>query len=107
MEELLLKKNENGETVQVITTIQTQEVPFNTDEIKRQIAEHAAIVDGLQRQLNAVQEFEAQGELEAVVQVKELESPLIGKEELADLVAATTKEDTALADGAAKEWAAL
>lgn len=64
---LTLKKNDDGQTVQVVTTTETQEVPLSSDELKRQIDEHQAIVDRLQAQYDAVKAFEESAETETTV----------------------------------------
>lgn len=81
MEELQLKKNGSGSTVRIVTTIQTQEIPLSADELRRQIKQHAEILDNLQRTLTAVEAFEAGSKDEDTVQVPvEAAAPLLDKD---------------------------
>lgn len=80
--ELNLKTDENGKTVQVVESTQLQEVPYSSDEIKRQIAQHAEITNRLQSELEAVQAFEANSKVEEVVPVSFPEEPLVDPEKL-------------------------
>lgn len=67
MDELQLKKNEQGEVLQVITTTSTADVPLSSAELQRQIDEHQSIVDTLQAQYDAVKAFEDSEETETTV----------------------------------------
>lgn len=67
MNELQLKKNEQGEVLQVITTTSTEDVPLSSTELQRQIDEHQSIVDTLQAQYDAVKAFEDSEETETTV----------------------------------------
>ena len=67
MAELNLKKNEQGEVLQVITTTSTEDVPLSSVEIKRQMDEHQAVIDSLKPQYDAVKAFEDSNETEIVV----------------------------------------
>ena len=67
MAELNLKKNEQGEVLQVITTTSTEDVPLSSTELQRQIDEHQSIVDTLQAQYDAVKAFEDSEETETTV----------------------------------------
>jgi len=67
MDELQLKKNEQGEVLQVITTTSTEDVPLSSTELQRQIDEHQSIVDTLQAQYDAVKAFEDSEETETTV----------------------------------------
>lgn len=84
--ELNLRKTDDG-IVQLITTTQTQEVPYSPDEIKRQISEHAAVIETLECQLKTIQSFEQSDDTEATVQIEAVTKPLIDKTELEAMVA--------------------
>lgn len=101
MEELNLKKTDNG-IVQVVTTTQTQEVPFSCDEIKRQIEQHVNIVNTLQKQLEAIQQFEASEDIEATVATKELAEPIINQA-VSDQVTVREVKEVELAEAITKE----
>lgn len=80
--ELNLKTDDNGKTVQVVESSQTQEVPYSAEEIKRQINQHAEVINRLQSELEAVQAFESNNKTEEVVLVKDPVEPLIDQEQL-------------------------
>ena len=93
MDELKLKKNEAGETLLVITTETTQDVPFGAEELKRQISQHAEVINNLQKQLEAVQGYETSEVTdETIVPVVESAKPLIDVVELDKVVKEAVKE---------------
>ena len=65
MDELNLKVNENNEVV-VITTVE-QETPISSTELQRQIDQHEAILADLEAQLDIVQQFEIDNNIEGVL----------------------------------------
>lgn len=65
MEELNLRVNENNEVV-VITTVE-QETPISSTELQRQIDQHEAILADLEAQLDIVQQFEIDNNIEGVL----------------------------------------
>jgi len=83
--DIILKKNEDG-IVQVTTSTQTQETAFGVDEIKRQIKQHAEVINDLQKHLEAVQSFESGTSDEATVTLVESAKPLINAVELDKVV---------------------
>lgn len=62
MEELNLKVNDNNEVV-VVTTVE-QETPISSTELQRQIDQHEVILASLQAQLDSVQQFEIDNNIE-------------------------------------------
>ena len=82
MDTMQLKKDENGNVLQVVTSSTTQEVSLSSDELIRQIKEHSAIVNNLQAQLEAVQAFEQGDSDEQEVTVTEASKPLIDQVKL-------------------------
>lgn len=62
MEELNLKLNDNNEVV-VVTTVE-QETPISSAELQRQIDQHQAIIDDLEAQLDIVEQFEIDNNIE-------------------------------------------
>lgn len=58
METITLKTDENGETIQVITSTIETTAPLSARELRRQIIEHKEIIETLQKQLQAVKQFE-------------------------------------------------
>jgi len=62
MEELNLKVNDNNEVV-VVTTVE-QETPISSAELQRQIDQHQAIIDDLEAQLDIVEQFEIDNNIE-------------------------------------------
>ena len=87
METITLKITD-GKTVQVVQSTQTQDVPFGAEEIKRQISQHAEVINNLQKQLEVVQGFEA-GLVtkETVLSLVEVANPLIDMVALEAVVA--------------------
>ena len=73
-----LKQDENGKTLIIEEITQTSEVPFGSDEIKRQIAQHSQVIQDLQLQLQAVQQFESNDlkDQEIAIPTK-IDSPII------------------------------
>ena len=67
---LTLKKNEDGSVSQVVTTTTTNEVPFTSEELKRQIDEHQKIIDTLTPQYEAVKSFEESDDQETTVEIE-------------------------------------
>lgn len=82
-DKLNLKQDEHGNTVVVTSEVVEQTAPFGSDEIIRQIKQHTDIVEGLQRQLQAVQAFEASGKKTLTAVVSDvIATPIIDQEAL-------------------------
>lgn len=62
MEELNLRLNDNNEVV-AVTTVE-QETPISSTELQRQIDQHEVILASLQAQLDSVQQFEIDNNIE-------------------------------------------
>jgi hypothetical protein len=62
MDELNLRLNENNEVV-AVTTVE-QETPISSTELQRQIDQHVAILADLESQLQAVEAFEVENNVE-------------------------------------------
>ena len=77
MEEITLKKNENGEVVQVITRAESWEIPRDKEQIRREIAGHAELIVKLEKELAAIEEFEASEEIEATMALPEVANSVI------------------------------
>ena len=90
--ETIRLKTIDGQTVQVVNSTQTQEVPFGAEEIKRQISQHAEVINNLQKQLEAVQGFESSGAAQQTVTLAESIKPLIDMVELEKVVKAEVIE---------------
>lgn len=58
MNDIELKQNESGEVVQVVTTVNTEEVPISSAELDRQIAQQTANLNRLIAQRDVVKAFE-------------------------------------------------
>ena len=84
-----LKQDENGNTIFVDETTQTTETPFGSDEIKRQIAQHSEIIQNLQKQLQAVEEFEGNANMEQEMVVSDvIAKPIIDEVVLQEMISA-------------------
>jgi len=90
--ETIKLKTLDGQTVQVVDSTQTQDVPFSAEEIKRQISQHAEVINNLQKQLEAVQSFESSGVAQQTVTLVESTKPLIDVVELEKVVKVITEE---------------
>ncbi len=86
-------KTLDGQTVQVVDSTQTQNVPFGAEEIKRQISQYAETINNLQKQLEAVQGFESSGVAQQTVTLVESAKPLIDMVELEKVVKAEVVEE--------------
>jgi hypothetical protein len=62
MDELNLRLNENNEVV-AVTTVE-QETPISSVELQRQIDQHVTILADLESQLQAVEAFEVENNVE-------------------------------------------
>jgi len=62
MDELNLRLNENNEVV-AVTTVE-QETPISSVELQRQIDQHVTILASLESQLQAVEAFEVENNVE-------------------------------------------
>ena len=83
---ITLKQNEQGETVQITTTTSTQETPLSADVLKQRIADTAADLNNLQKQLQAVQAFESNELIEQEVIVSDrIDKPIVNEIALADV----------------------
>lgn len=87
MDTITFKQLEDGQIVKVITNTITEEVPFSKEEIKRQINEHSQIVNNLQLQLQALEEFEkANTEVKEMTVQETIISPIIDANNLDTVV---------------------
>ena len=90
--ETIKLKTLDGQTVQVVGSTQTQDVPFGAEEIKRQISQHAEVINNLQKQLEAVQSFKSSSVAQQTVTLVESTKPLIDVVELEKVVKVITEE---------------
>jgi len=67
MDELQLKKNEQGEVVQVVTTTNTEELTLDPAELRRQVEQFTSLAAKAQAQLDAVEDFAGSTDTERVV----------------------------------------
>lgn len=67
MAELNLKKNEQGEVVQVVTTTNTEELTLDPAELRRQVEQFTSLAAKAQAQLDAVEDFAGSTDTERVV----------------------------------------
>ena len=77
MDTITLKKNQDGQIVEEKQEIIINEIPYNVEEIKTQIIQHAEIIQQLEKLLQAVETFKDSEDTEATLTLTEVAQPLI------------------------------
>jgi len=90
MDNITFKQLDNGEIVQVVTSTTVEEIPFSKEEIKRQISQHSEIVNNLQLQLQALEEFEdTDKEVQEIIIAETVDTPIINQDTLDTIVSSS------------------